>query len=172
MQGERNTFKVILVGNGGSGKTNLARTLQGLDFDQRYIATLGVEVHPVRVRTNYGTYCLNLWDCAGQEKFAGLGQDYWAGSDATILCFDLADREAMERVHLQLGAIESVTGEIPFAVCGTKCDRGDRIPHAGVRGWFKSCDFYETSSKHRFGAWAPILFLLKCLLKKDDVVIL
>ncbi len=45
--------------------------LQG-EFEKKYIATVGVEVHPLLFHTNRGPLVFNVWDTAGQEKFGGL----------------------------------------------------------------------------------------------------
>lgn len=49
------------------------------EFEKKYIATVGVEVHPLLFHTNRGPLVFNVWDTAGQEKFGGLrdgkGQD-------------------------------------------------------------------------------------------------
>jgi GTP-binding nuclear protein Ran len=41
-----------------------------------FLATLGVEVHPLRFYTNRGEIIFNVWDTAGQEKFGGLRDGY------------------------------------------------------------------------------------------------
>lgn len=42
------------------------------EFEKKYIATVGVEVHPLQFHTNRGALQFNVWDTAGQEKFGGL----------------------------------------------------------------------------------------------------
>lgn len=39
-------FKVVLVGDAGVGKTCLVRALTEQNFDERYKATIGVEIVP------------------------------------------------------------------------------------------------------------------------------
>jgi GTP-binding nuclear protein Ran len=46
------------------------------EFEKKYIATLGVEVHPMVFHTNHGPIRLNVWDTAGQEKLGGLRDGY------------------------------------------------------------------------------------------------
>jgi GTP-binding nuclear protein Ran len=65
-------FKLILVGDGGVGKTTFVKRHQTGEFEKKYVATMGVEVHPLPCYTNLGPVIFNCWDTAGQEKFGGL----------------------------------------------------------------------------------------------------
>lgn len=40
------------------------------------MATVGAEVHPMDFTTNRGKLIFNVWDTAGQEKYAGLRDGY------------------------------------------------------------------------------------------------
>ena len=76
MNDESPSFKIVVVGDGGVGKTTyIKRHLTG-EFERRYIATIGVEVHPMAFYTNYGPVKFNVWDTAGQEKLSGLRDGY------------------------------------------------------------------------------------------------
>lgn len=69
-------FKLVLVGDGGVGKTTLVRRHLTGEFEKKYLPTLGVEVHPLFFQTNFGPLKFNVWDTAGQEKFGGLRDGY------------------------------------------------------------------------------------------------
>jgi len=70
------TFKLVLVGEGGVGKTTFVKRHLTGEFEKKYVATLGVEVHPLEFHTNRGQLVFNVWDTAGQEKFGGLRDGY------------------------------------------------------------------------------------------------
>jgi GTP-binding nuclear protein Ran len=62
------------------------------EFEKKYIATLGVEVHPMEFHTNHGAFRLNVWDTAGQEKLGGLRDGYYIGANCAIIMFDVCSR--------------------------------------------------------------------------------
>lgn len=71
------SFKCVLVGDGGTGKTTFVKRHLTGEFEKKYVATLGVEVHPLVFHTNRGPIRFNVWDTAGQEKFGGLRDGYY-----------------------------------------------------------------------------------------------
>ena len=58
-------FKLVLVGDGGVGKTTFVKRHLTGEFEKKYIATLGVEVHPMPFHTSKGLILFNVWDTAG-----------------------------------------------------------------------------------------------------------
>jgi GTPase SAR1 family protein len=52
----------------GAGKTTFVKRHLTGEFEKRYVATLGVEVHPLEFQTSRGAIVFNVWDTAGQEK--------------------------------------------------------------------------------------------------------
>lgn len=58
------------------------------EFEKKYVATIGVEVHPLDFHTTRGKIRFNVWDTAGQEKFGGLRDGYYIGG---LPCFQKFD---------------------------------------------------------------------------------
>ena len=67
------TFKIVLLGDAGVGKTVWLNRARTGEYQNNYRPTLGVEVCPIRfrVRSLYTgevkTVYMNIWDMAGQE---------------------------------------------------------------------------------------------------------
>ena len=76
-------FKLILLGDGGVGKTTFVK--RHLTGETEKNATLGVEVHPLVFHTNRGPIKLNVWDTCGQEKFGGLRDGCYEGGQCAII---------------------------------------------------------------------------------------
>ncbi|KAF8759130.1 GTP-binding nuclear protein [Rhizoctonia solani] len=161
------TFKLVLVGDGGTGKTTLSRYvyhsasaklhllnaiqiiqrhLTG-EFEKKYIATLGVEVHPLSFTTNFGTICFNVWDTAGQEKFGGLRDGYYIQGQCGIIMFD------------------RVCENIPLVLCGNKVDVKERKVKTGAVTFHrkKNLQYFEISAKSNYNFEKPFLWLARKL---------
>ena len=69
-------FKLVMVGDGGVGKTTFVKRHLTGEFEKKYIATQGVEVNSIVFYTNHGPIKFNIWDTAGQEKLGGLRDGY------------------------------------------------------------------------------------------------
>lgn len=98
MQAQKPTFKLVLVGDGGVGKTTFVKRHLTGEFEKKYVATLGVEVHPLEFHTNRGQLVFNVWDTAGQEKFGGLRDGYYIQGQCAIIMFDVTSRITYKNV--------------------------------------------------------------------------
>ena len=79
-------------------------------FEMKYVPTLGVEVCPLAFNTTAGPVVLNVWDCAGVEKFGGLRDGYYIQAQAAIIMFDVTSRLSYEHVPAWWRDVERVCG--------------------------------------------------------------
>ena len=167
---ENKVFKVVLVGDGGVGKSTLVKRLLTGDFEKDYVATLGVEVHPIKFNTNHGKIKLNIWDCAGQEKFGGLRDGYYIQANAAIFMFDLTSKVTFNNLPKWINGVKKVCGDIPFAVCGSKNDVDVRKVSAATISEIPKC--FEISTKTCDNIYTPFIELMKHLTGHDDLVMI
>lgn len=168
-------FKIVLLGDGGSGKTAfIHRHLTG-DFQRKYIATLGVDVHPLLFHTNRGTVVLDCWDTAGQEKFGGLRDGYYTEAKGAILFFDVGAKITYRNLSQWRDDLLRVTGPVPLVVCGNKVDLKDRAVHPAeitVHRKWPDTVYYDVSAKSNYNYEKPFLSLLRRLMSEPDLEIL
>lgn len=158
-------FKLILVGDGGTGKTTfIKRHLTG-EFEKRYIATVGVDVHPLTFQTNRGKIAFNCWDTAGQEKFGGLRDGYYIQGNCAIIMFDVTSRNTYKNVPNWYRDIVRVCDNIPIVLVGNKVDAVNREVKAKMITFHrkKSLQYYDISAKSNYNFEKPFLWLAKKL---------
>ena len=123
---EQRAFKVVLVGDGGTGKTSFIVRQQSGEFLSDYVATLGVEKYPLKFNTTHGTYTINLWDTSGQEKLGPMRDSYYEEADAAILFFDVTSRITYKNIPGWHQDIVRVRQNIPVVLCANKTDVKER----------------------------------------------
>ncbi|KAE9609224.1 putative enoyl-CoA hydratase [Lupinus albus] len=92
------SFKLVIVGDGGTGKTTFVKRHLTGEFEKKYEPTIGVEVHPLDFFTNCGKIRFYCWDTAGQEKFGGLRDGYYIHGQCAIIMFDVTARLTYKNV--------------------------------------------------------------------------
>jgi len=159
------TFKLILVGDGGTGKTTFVKRHLTGEFEKKYVATLGVEVHPLTFHTSRGPLRFNVWDTAGQEKFGGLRDGYYIQGQAAIIMFDVTSRMTYKNVPNWHRDLIRVCKNIPIVLCGNKVDVKDRKvkPKQITFHRKKSLQYYDISAKSNYNFEKPFLWLAKKL---------
>ena len=173
MDSQIRRFKLVLVGDAYVGKTTFVKRHQTGEFEKRYIATLGVNVVPLTFYTNKGVVILNVWDCAGQEKFAGLDDGYYIGADAFILFFGMDSKASYRNASHWLKKITDYTGRFdrsrPIIVCGTKCDLPNTrlMPSEMKDRALLEHPFYFISAKSNYNYEKPILAVIQNLMGPD-----
>jgi small GTP-binding protein len=90
------SMKMVLVGDGGVGKTTFIRRHVTGEFERKYIPTIGVEMAQLSFETTHGTVIYNIWDTVGQERFGGLCEDYHVEANCAIIVFDVSSPAFIE----------------------------------------------------------------------------
>jgi GTP-binding nuclear protein Ran len=165
LQQEMPTFKLVLVGDGATGKTTFVKRHRTGEFEKKYVATLGVEVHPLVFSTNCGPIRFNVWDTAGQEKFGGLRDGYYIGGQCAIIMFDVTARMTYKNVPNWHRDLVRVCENIPIVLCGNKVDIKDRKvkPKQITFHRKKNLQYYDISAKSNYHFEKPFLWLAKKL---------
>eukprot|EP01065_Artemidia_motanka_P018798 TRINITY_DN22141_c0_g2_i1.p2 TRINITY_DN22141_c0_g2~~TRINITY_DN22141_c0_g2_i1.p2 ORF type:complete len:252 (+),score=106.97 TRINITY_DN22141_c0_g2_i1:71-757(+) len=167
------TFKLVLVGDGGTGKTTYVKRHLSGEFEKKYLPTVGVEVHPLKFHTTHGIIVFNVWDTAGQEKYGGLRDGYYIQGNCGIIMFDVTSRQTYKNVPNWHRDVVRVCENIPIVLVGNKVDVMDRAVKARQITFHrkKNLQYYDISAKSNYNFEKPFLWLAKKLANDNNLQI-
>lgn len=153
--GRGHTLKVILLGDGGVGKSSLMNVFVNRKFDEQSYHTIGVEFLMKDITIDKETYALQIWDTAGQERFKSLRTPFYRGADCCLLTFSLDDRVSFQNLSLWQKEFLYYADikdpkTFPFVILGNKSDVVNRqVSTEEAQDWCAAHElpYYETSAK-------------------------
>ncbi|MCP4213587.1 MAG: GTP-binding protein [bacterium] len=113
-----NEAKILLVGDGGAGKTSLVKQLLHQGFDPQEDKTDGIFIRPWRLPSN-DQIKINIWDFGGQEIYHATHQFFLTKRSLYIVVLD-ARKE--EKAEYWLKHVNSFGGDSPVLVVLNKID--------------------------------------------------
>ena len=171
------TFKCLLVGNGGVGKSSLVMKHLTGEFDLTYTPTIGADVQPLVFNTTIGPIKFNIWDNAGIDKFDGFAtwkEMIYTQAACAIIMFSLTDRESYNAVPKCYNDIVKVCGKIPMILVGNKVDLKARIVTPTMIDYHREFGLWycDTSSKSNYHFDRPFVALSKMLLNDPTITLI
>ncbi len=117
-------FKIIIIGDSGTGKTTLTKKYTTGEYRDNYVSTIGVDFSVRTIDTEGGVSIkLQLWDTAGQERFKAITKNYYKSAHGCIIIYDLTDRESFDNILYWLDQVAELSGEsIVKILVGSKAD--------------------------------------------------
>ena len=124
------TIKVIVVGNGGVGKSSMIRRFCTGEYTDTYKKTIGVDFLEKETFLDSCSQSVTfmVWDTAGQEEFDSLTKSYYRGAQGCVIAFSTVDRDSFEAVEKWKEKVEAEVGKgtIPIVLVQNKVDLIDK----------------------------------------------
>jgi internalin A len=138
-----NEVKVLLVGDGGAGKTSLVKRLLGEKFDNNEPQTHGINIKKWEIIDGDDKIKVHSWDFGGQEIMHATHQFFLSKRSLYVL---VLDGRKEEKTEYWLKHIESFGGDSPILVVINKIDEN---PSFDVNRSFLEDKYKGIKSFHR-----------------------
>ncbi|MCJ7650045.1 MAG: GTP-binding protein [Candidatus Lokiarchaeota archaeon] len=173
-------FKICLIGNGGVGKTCIARRLCLDTFDANTKLTIGIDFYthdvPIIINGEKSFVRLSIWDFGGQEQFKKMFSYYIHGANGVFLVFSLFNlNNSLLGLNWWNDHLSKLLHkDVPKILVGCKSDlmqdpeRVDELVIENFRMKHNSIPFYKTSSKDSINIHSAFLNMVESILKKNE----
>ena len=152
------SFKIIVVGDSGVGKSCLTMKGTKNHFEECYSPTVGFEFFTFNIRINDKNIKLQIWDTCGQEAYRSLITSFYRNASLAILVYSIDNVNSFNNIEAWLNEIKSQANpETKVFLIGNKIDLEDQrkitIEMAQTFSNEHSFNFFvETSAKTGFNA--------------------
>lgn len=151
MTSAQNSYKVVVVGSSGVGKTAIVQRLVDGTFSEEGQSTVGVEFKSHAVSFDSEVMKLSIWDTAGQERFRSVSKAYFRNSVGAILVFSLDDQQSFQDLDSWLNDLHSLsTPNAVILLVGNKSDVANKNVSTSEAEQFAKrhgLEYLETSAK-------------------------
>ena len=122
------TMKIVLLGDGGVGKTALRLNFMGLGFQNHYMMTVGADFAMRQIPLKTGEFAghtlrTQIWDLAGQDNFAKVRSLYYNGSHGAMIVYDCTRVATFQNIDNWLKELnKNIVKPVPVVLIANKTD--------------------------------------------------
>ena len=166
------SFKVIVIGDSGVGKSCLTTQAVRNNFEEFYTATGGFEFLTFNMRINNNVLKLQIWDTCGQEVYKSLISGIYRNSSLAIILYSVTNRNTFQHIDTWIKELsQNSTKNIKIILVGNKSDleKERKISYEEgekLKNKHKLDYFIETSAKTGNNAKNVLIEAAKILYKE------
>ena len=117
------TYKTIVIGDSGVGKSCLTVQAVHSKFEELYRATVGFEFMSFNIRINKVVIKLQIWDTCGQEVYKSLITGLYRNSSLAIIIYSVTNKNSFQHVENWIKELKlNSSKNIKIILVGNKCD--------------------------------------------------
>lgn len=149
--GEVLTFKFIVLGETGVGKSCVVTRFKDDTFQELHRPTVGVNFQNVMMHIDSTEIKLQIWDTAGQEIYRSITRSYYRESKCAIIVYDITKPETFRTLPAWIDDVKkNAPEECEIVLVGNKIDlEEDRAISAEELKAFaqeRNFQYFETSA--------------------------
>ena len=150
------SFKIIIVGDQGVGKSCLAIKASRNYFEDFYSPTVGFEFVSFNVKVQEKIIKLQIWDTCGQEVYRSLISSFFRSASLAIIVYSIDTEDSFNNIEKWLNDLKTQSNpDIKIFLIGNKADLEDKRRLTKEQGEqlcrdHKLAYFMETSAKTGF----------------------
>lgn len=115
-------LKIVIVGDGGCGKTSLLMVYAKGDFPETYAPSV-FEKYTATISVGGKEIRLNLYDTAGQDDYDRLRPLSYQEASVVLVCFDVTNPTSFENVLIKwIPEVKHFCRNTPLILIGCKTD--------------------------------------------------
>ena len=152
------SFKVVLVGESGVGKTSIITQFIDQTFQEDQQSTTGGTFSTKSVVCEGGKILkFEIWDTAGQEKYRSLTTMFYKDANAAVMVYDVTRKESFDEIknYWSNQIKENSPENIILVIAGNKSDliEQETVDEEEARNFAKELNaiFISTSAKSSEG---------------------
>lgn len=152
------SFKIIIIGDSGVGKSSLTLRATKNQFQDYYNATVGFEFFSQNIKMDDTIIKLQMWDTCGQEIYRSLISSFYKNSSLAMIMYSIEDEESFRHLDYWIKEIKNNSNpNIKIILIGNKVDLEDKrtVSKEEEEKFAKENgieEVYETSAKTGFNA--------------------
>ena len=117
------TFKVIVLGNSGVGKTCFIKRAVNDMFEESHDITIMNEVSHMFCFIDDKKVKLQFWDTCGLEQYRSINKAYYRGSDIALILFDITKEKSFNDCQIVIEELkQSCEKDTAIYLVATKID--------------------------------------------------
>jgi small GTP-binding protein len=129
---EVESFKVVLVGESGVGKTSIITQFIDQTFQEDQQSTTGGTFSTKSVVCDNGkTLKFEIWDTAGQERYRALTKMFYKDANAAVLVYDITRKDSFEEIQ-NYWSNQIKESSPPGIILAVAANKSDLIDHEAV----------------------------------------
>ncbi len=117
-------FKILVVGDGGVGKSTMIQRLITGHFIPSKI-TIGTDLLVFNTIVGNMDIKLQIWDFAGEKRFRFFLPNYSRGAQGCLLCYDISRYTSFQNLQEWYDIVKENTNDPIFIMVGGKADLSD-----------------------------------------------